>query len=94
MRREKGSKGDWRILFVHFGPFSIKEDRVGDVIDMIGRLIQMRPYHYLENEPVSILLHMSKLDTLLYQKMPLELYRGKKEKRSKNKFPRYWKMKR
>ncbi|MEE0255477.1 MAG: hypothetical protein U0I76_11345 [Lachnospiraceae bacterium] len=68
--------------FVHFGPFSIKEDRVGDVIDMIGQLIQMARTLFGKNEPVSIQQHMSKLDTLLYQKdgMPPELYREEREK--------------
>lgn len=67
---------------VRFGPFSIEEDRIGDVIDIIGQLIQMARTLFGKNEPVSIQQHMSKLDTLLYMNdgMPAELYREEKEK--------------
>lgn len=65
-----------------FGPFSIKEDRMDDVIDIIERLIQMAQSLFGENKPVSIQQHMSKLDAMLYQNggMPQELYMEEKEK--------------
>lgn len=67
---------------VHFGPFSVKEDRIDDVIDMISRLIRMARTLFGKNEPVSIQDHMSRLDTLLDMShaMSPELYREEKEK--------------
>ena len=66
----------------HFGPFSIGEDRIRGVIDLIGQLIRMAKELFASNEPVSIQQHMSKLDALLYFRdgMPQDLYREEKEK--------------
>ena len=66
----------------HFGPFSIGEDRISEVIDLIGQLIRMAKELFASNEPVSIQQHMSRLDALLYFRdgMPQDLYREEKEK--------------
>lgn len=66
----------------HFGPFSIGEDRIREVIDLIGQLIRMAKELFASNEPVSIQQHMSRLDALLYFRdgMPQDLYREEKEK--------------
>ena len=66
----------------HFGPFSIGEDRIREVIDLIDQLIRMAKELFASNEPVSIQQHMSKLDALLYFRdgMPQDLYREEKEK--------------
>ena len=66
----------------HFGAFSIGEDRIREVIDLISQLIRMAKELFASNEPVSIQQHMSKLDALLYFRdgMPQDLYREEKEK--------------
>ena len=66
----------------HFGPFSIGEERISEVIDLIGQLIRMAKKLFASNEPVSIQQHMSKLDAMLYFRdgMPQELYREEKKK--------------
>ncbi len=53
----------------HFGPFSIGEERISEVIDLIGQLIRMAKKLFASNEPVSIQQHMSKLDAMLYFRM-------------------------
>ena len=68
--------------FKHFGVFSIKEKRIGEVIDIIGQLMKMAKTLFGDNEPVSIQKHMSRLDAMLYKNdgMPQELYLEEREK--------------
>ena len=68
--------------FKHFGVFSIKEKRIGEVIDIIGQLMKMAKTLFGDNEPVSIQKHMSRLDAMLYMNdgMPQELYLEEREK--------------
>lgn len=68
--------------FKHFGVFSIKENRIGEVIEIIGQLMQMAKTLFGANEPVSIQQHMSRLDAMLYMNdgMPQELYIEEREK--------------
>lgn len=68
--------------FKHFGVFSIKESRIGEVIEIIGQLMQMAKTLFGANEPISIQQHMSRLDAMLYMNdgMPQELYLEEREK--------------
>lgn len=68
--------------FSYFGVFSVKEKRIGDVIDVIGQLIKMAQTLFGANEPISIQQHMSKLDAMLYMNdgMPQELYLEERKK--------------
>lgn len=68
--------------FKHFGVFSIKENRIGEVIEIISQLMQMAKTLFGANEPISIQQHMSRLDALLYMNdgMPQELYLEEREK--------------
>ena len=62
--------------FRNFGVFSIKDERMDDVITIIGQLIKMARVLFGKNEPVSIQQHMSKLDAMLYMNdgMPRDLF--------------------
>lgn len=68
--------------FNFFSVYSINEDRIGDVIDIIAQLMNMAQKLFGTNEPISIHEHMCKLDTILYMSdgMPKEL---NQEERSK-----------
>ena len=68
--------------FHFFGVFSIKEERLDDVIGIIRQLIKMAKILFGKNEPISIYEHMSKLDSMLEMRegMPQELYLEEREK--------------
>lgn len=68
--------------FKFFGVYSIKEDRIDDVIDIIAQLMKMAKKLFGANEPISIHEHMSKLDALLYMNdgMPKELNQDERSK--------------
>ena len=67
--------------FQNFGVFSIKSNRMDDVMTIIGQLIKMARTLFGKNEPVSIQEHMSKLDAMLYMNdgMPQELFLKERE---------------
>lgn len=62
--------------FKNFSAFSIKNERVDAVFEVLKRLIEMADKLFSENEPISIHKHMAKLDAILEMKdgMSEELY--------------------
>ena len=78
-KRKKETMGN---PFKFFGVYSIREDRIDDVIEIISQLIKMAEKLFDANGAISIHEHMSKLDALLYMNngMPKEL---NQEERSK-----------
>ncbi|WP_026508369.1 hypothetical protein [Butyrivibrio sp. MC2013] len=52
--------------FKKFGVYSIKENRIDDVISIISQLIKMAKSLFGANEPISIHEHMSKLEAMIY----------------------------
>ena len=68
--------------FMRFSAFSIKEERIGELLEIIGQLMEMASKLFGENEPISIQKHMSKLDAMLFMNdgMPTELYLEERQK--------------
>lgn len=68
--------------FRQFGVFSIREERIEDVLTIIHQLITMAKKLFGANEPISIQEHMNRLDELLYMNdgMPQDLYLEEKKK--------------
>ena len=78
-RREKEVLGN---PFHYFSEFSIKENHVDYVIDIIKQLLNIASALFEKNEPIAIHEHMNKLDRILYMHngMPRELYLEEREK--------------